>query len=137
MPNATRTILLLVVLAVGGLWALGYTAQRYARLLHTSAETAEDATRRVEGFVRVRRAMLREIVTWEDGSVDAEALRRARDRALALHRIDPRAYAEIRELYRAWREGRLQAGTSVAAALERRREEVWALHLGSHEPLDS
>jgi hypothetical protein len=136
MPNPTRTILLLVVMAVGALWALGYTAQRYARLLQGADWTAAEAVRGVEDFIKVRRAMLREVETWGAGPADRDALWRARDGAIVRHGADPGTYAEIRSLWRAWREGRLRPGSPVAEALERRRSEVQTLHLGPHEPLD-
>ena len=51
--------------------------------------------------------------------------------------IDLESYAEVRQLYRAWRRGRLRAGTPMAAALEGRRAVLRELDLGVYEPLDS
>ena len=137
MHNSTRTILILMVLAVGGLSALGFIAYRYTRLLEGNGISAEDAARRVNAFIRVRQGMRSEIDSWNDGDPHRESLTAVRDRALALHAIDLAAYAEVRQFYRAWRRGRLRAGTPMAAALEGRREVLRELDLGVYEPLDS
>jgi hypothetical protein len=137
MHNPTRTILILMVLAVGGLSALGLIAYRYTRLLEGTAVSSEEAARRVDAFIRVRRGMRSEIDSWSDGDSHREALTVVRDRALALHDVDLETYAKIRRSYRAWRRGRLRAGTPMAAALEARREDLRKLDLGIYEPLDS
>jgi hypothetical protein len=137
MHNPTRTILILMVLAVGGLTALGFIAYRYTRLLEASGTTPEEAAQRVGVFIKVRQGMRSEIDSWNDGQPHRESLTAVRDRALALHGVDLATYAEVRESYRAWRGGRLRAGTSMAAALEGRREELGRVDLGVYEPLDS
>jgi hypothetical protein len=126
-----------MVLAVGGLSALGFIAYRYTRLLEGSGISTDDAARRVNAFIQVRHGMRSEIDSWNDGDPHRESLTVVRDRALALHGIELETYAEVRELYRAWRRGRLRAGTPMAAALEGRREELRELDLGVYEPLDS
>ena len=138
MHNPNRTLLIMIVVAVGGVCALGYGAQRYARILDGGqAASAKQTTGDVDGFVEVRRAMRREIDSWSEGASRREALVLARDRAMVMHQVNPQAYAETRRLYRVWREGRLQAGTAAAAALERRREQLARVDLGDYEPLDS
>jgi hypothetical protein len=137
MHNPTRTILILMVLAVGGLSALGFIAYRYTRLLEGTEITGADAAQRVEAFIRVRQGMLSEIDSWNEGEAHRESLTAVRDRALALHGIDLETYTEVRQLYRAWRRGRLRAGTPMAAALEARRAVLRELDLGVYEPLDS
>jgi len=137
MHNPTRTILILMVLAVGGLTALGFIAYRYTRLLETTGTTTEEAARRVDVFIKVRQGMRSEIDSWNDGQPHRESLTAVRDRALALYGVDLDSYAVVRESYRAWRRGRLRAGTPMASALEGRREELRRLDLGVYEPLDS
>jgi len=137
MHNSTRTILILMVLAVGGLSALGFIAYRYTRVLEASGISAEDAAQRVDVFIQVRQGMRSEIDSWHDGGGHRESLTAVRDRGLALHGIDLETYAEVRQLYRAWRRGRLRAGTPMATALEGRREVLREVDLGVYEPLDS
>lgn len=137
MHNPTRTILILMVLAVGGLTALGFIAYRYTRMLEATGTTTEEAARRVDVFIKVRQGMRNEIDSWSDGQPNRESLTAVRDRALALHGVDLDTYSEVRESYRAWRGGRLRAGTPMAAALEGRREELGRADLGTYEPLDS
>jgi hypothetical protein len=137
MHSQSRTILILLVLAIGGVSALAFIAYRYTRVLDEGTVSTEEAVRQVEAFIRVRGGMMREIASWEGGAYSREALAVVRDRALALHDVDPETYGEVRTLYRAWRDGRLRAGTPVAAALERRRGELRGLDLGVYEPLDS
>jgi hypothetical protein len=126
-----------MVLVVGGLSALGFIAYRYTRMLDGTGISTEDAAQRVNAFIQVRHGMRNEIDSWHDGDPHRESLTVVRDRALALHGIDLETYAQVRELYRAWRRGRLRAGTPMAAALEKRREELQGLDLGVYEPLDS
>jgi len=138
MHNHNRTLMIMIVVAVGGVCVLGYGAQRYARILDGGQGlTVEQATGDIDGFIEVRRAMRREIDSWSSGASRREALILARDRAMVMHQVKPQAYAEMRRLYRTWREGRLQAGTAPAAALERKRQELTRVDLGAYEPLDS
>ena len=138
MQHQSRTLLILIAVAVAGVWALGYGAQRYARMIDgRQGATANQATGDVDSFIEVRRAMRREIDSWSGGASRSDSLVLARDRAMVMYRVDPQDYAEVRRLYRIWREGRLQAGTSMAAALERRRQELTRVDLGDYEPLDS
>jgi hypothetical protein len=139
MHHQSRTLLILTAVALAGVWALGYGAQRYATLLEgrQGGATLQRAAGDLEGFIAVRRAMRREIDSWSRGASRREALVLARDRAMVMHRVDPQAYAEMRRLYRSWREGRLEAGTVMASALERRRQELTRVDLGDYESLDS
>jgi hypothetical protein len=137
MHSQSRTILILMLLAIGGVSALAFIAYRYTRVLDEGVVSDEESVRQVDAFIRVRQGMMREVGSWEDGAFSREALAVVRDRALALHDVDPQKYAEIRTLYRAWRDGRLRAGTPVASAFERRREKLREIDLGVHEPLDS
>jgi len=130
--------LLLLVFAVGGVAALGFLASRYTGILEgEGADSSQGLSGKLEGFIVVRRAMRRAIDGWDRGQPHPGALNRARDRALALHGIDPVAYAEARTEYRIWRAGRSRAGSQVASALERRREELARVDLGDYEGLDS
>lgn len=137
MHSPTRTILILLVLAAGGLSALGFIAYRYTRLLEGTEMSTVDAARRVEAFIRVRQGMRSEIDSWNGAKAHRESLTAVRDRALALHGIDIETYREVRQLYRAWRRGRLRAGTPMAAAFEERRAVLRELDLGLYEALDS
>jgi hypothetical protein len=137
MLRPARTLLILLVVAVGGVSALGYLAYRYTRLIEGEVTSGEDAVRRVDAFIAVRRAMRREIDSWHDAGPRPETLILVRNRTLVLHGLDPEAYAETRRVYRSWRGGRARPGTPMAAALEGRREELGRVELGPYEPLDS
>ena len=138
MGQPTRTLLILLALALGGISALAFMAQRYARVVDArGGPSVERELARVDGFIAVRSAMQREVRSWGRGGPRAEALKLARDRGLLLHGVNREDYAEVREHYRAWREGRQQAGSALVAALERRRSQLRSVDLGPYESLDS
>jgi hypothetical protein len=137
VQNTTRTLLILLVLAVGGVTSLAFLAYRYTRLVENGATFRGETARRVEAFIAVREAMCEEIDSWPGGSPRPAALILVRDRALLLHGLGTVAYAETRESYRSWLEGRLRAGTPMASALEGRRDDLGRVDLGSYERLDS
>lgn len=136
MHNPTRTLTLLLVFAFAGLSALGYMAYRYSKILEEPVgDGVVEVVRRVDQFIAVRRGMRREI---DRHSADGGQLSLSvtRDRALAFHDLDPVSYGEVREGYRQWRAGSLPAEQALAAALERRRDELAPLDLGDYESLD-
>jgi hypothetical protein len=137
MHHTTRTLLILIFVAVAGVGALGYGAYRYARILEGRMPSTTSLERRVDAFIEVRRGMRSVIDGWGGGPAQADALMLARDRAILMNRVDPGEYAAVRRQYRAWRAGQLRAGTPMAAALERRRQELARVDLGSYESLDS
>jgi hypothetical protein len=134
--NSTRTLTILVVLAIGGVSALGYMAYRYSKILDDPTENvAVDLVRQVDGFISVRRGMRREV---DRHSADGGhlSLSVTRDRALAFYGIDQLGYESVRSAYRQWQAGETLADRSMAAALEHRRGELARLDLGDYESLD-
>jgi len=137
MHSPTRTLLILLFLAVGGVSALTFVAYKYARVIETASSAPAEAVGRVDSFIRVRTAMRREIDSWGGSGPRQRELSLARDRALALHRMDRDSYVEIRGLYRNWLAGRLGAGSTIAATFEGRRSALGRVDLGAYELLDS
>ena len=137
MQSSTRTLLMLFLLAAGGVSALAFVAFRYARVIEPGASATAEAASQVESFIRVRSAMRREVDSWGGSGARQRELTLARDRALALHGMDLDSYVEIRRLYRSWRGGRLRAGSPMAATFERRRSALDGVDLASYELLDS
>ena len=92
MNKPARILLILLVLAIGGVSALGFLAQRYGRLVEAGAVvSSEELARQVEGFIAVRRAMRREIDSWSDAP-RPRSLSLVRDRALMQHGLRPDDY---------------------------------------------
>jgi hypothetical protein len=126
-----------MAVAIGGLVALGYGAQRYAKIAEQRSQPRANIAQQVEGFIEVRRSLRRVADGWGEGGGNEMALESARNRALMLHRVDAAAYAETRRLYRDWLEGKLPAGDPAAVAFERKRDELAEVDLGRYESLDS
>ena len=147
MSLQTRTLVIMLVMAVGAVVALGYMAQRYGRLLEPGIRTGggtrpadvairpEEAPAQVEGFLAVREAMRAEIDAATDEAPDPDALLRVRDKALSSGGMAPERYATLRAGYRQWLRGRLPQGT-LADAFEVRRTRLERSSLGRYEPLD-
>ena len=89
MSRQTRTLLLMLVFALGGVSALAYMAHRYGQMLEHAEDDPRAATDApesvdVENFVAVRRAIKESIDARRGGPVDAALIRVARGSALAL-----------------------------------------------------
>ena len=136
VSRPARTLGIVIALGVIALVSLGYIAQRYTAVLDGPSAPVLEARREVDHFIKVRRGMRQEIDSWS-GPSGNNVLTATRDRALLVHGVDPESYAEVRRQYRAWREGKLGAGTPMAAALERRKDELGRLDLGAYESLDT
>ena len=106
-------------------------------MLNTGPNTSVlEARRGVDRFIKVRRGMRQEIDSWDRGQPRSRTLPATRDRALLVYGVDPEDYVEVRRQYRDWREGRLDADTPMAMALESRKDELGRLDLGNYESLD-
>ena len=125
-----------MVFAIGGLVALGYGAQRYAKIVEESKQPQMSVEKTLDRFIEVRRGLRRLVDQWGDGPGDRRAMRSARGRGLLLHQIDAESYAATRVRYRNWLAGRLPAGDPVAIAFERRRADLAQADLGRYESLD-
>ena len=144
MSRETRILLVMAVLAVGGVTSLALMARRYVKILDVrpAAATrpvapAAAALVEVDAFIEVRRTIRRAIDAQSGGGSPAAPLRSARDEGLRRSGMSSDRYARIRTLYREWREGRLAARHPLAYAFEQRRRELGELDLGDYEPLDS
>ena len=137
VSRPARTLGIVIALGVVAVLGLGYIAQRYSTVLEGPRAPVLEARREVDHFIKVRRGMRQQSDSWKSGRARNNALTATRDRALLLHGVDPESYAEVRRQYRAWRDGQLGAGTPMATALERRKDELDRLDLGAYESLDS
>ena len=137
LSRPARTLGIIAALGVVAVVSLSYIAQRYSKVLEGQSSSVLGARQEVDQFIQVRRGMRQQIDSWKGGPPRQNALTATRDRALLLHGVDPESYAEVRRQYRAWREGKLGAGTPLAAALERRKDELGRLDQGAYEPLDT
>lgn len=131
MSRESRTLAIVLGMALAALAALGYVADRYGRMIGSRA-SGKPAD--VEAFIVVRKAM-REAIPAGDGPPDAAALKVVRDRALERAGMPLERYVSIRAGYRSWRRGRLAAGT-LANAFDVRRSQLDRVDLGRYEPLD-
>ena len=137
MSPQSRSLLAILAMAIVGVVALGYLANRYTKIARTTGPAIEQALQRVDAFIVVRRAIRLEIESIGERAPHEDSLRRVRDGALTDSGMDPAQYAEIRTLYRKWRSGRLHGGMPMARAMERRKAELSQLDLGAYELLDS
>lgn len=140
MNRELRTLLILVVMALAGVFSLQYIAQRYARVLTEQTGTPArpgppELSAQVEAFIAVRAALRAEIDAKPEGAEDAGALASWRAAALARADLPPERYARLRQQYRSWLAGRLPDG-AWASAFDRRRVRLARVALGRYESLD-
>jgi hypothetical protein len=154
-------MMILLALAFAGVSGLAFMAHRYGKILEQRAATSdrrdsrtssrvkwtrsgqagprasvESAAGLVHGFIVVRRAV-RERIDQLDGRLPrTQDVVAARDGALAESGMSAETYAEVRRVYRAWRDGRGRTGTPMADAFEARRNDLERLDLGDYELLD-
>lgn len=148
MTRPTRTLLILGVMAIGGLIALAMMAQRYGEALegrqHRAAPRrqgegthAADAEHHVIALVSIRRALK----TALDGQRDRTetevraALRSTLSDQLRAHDLDRDEYRRIESVFRAWRAGNEEVPAGYREALDRRTDELDDLGLGGYDPL--
>ena len=132
MTRASRTLLVMGLLSVGGVASLAWMAQRYSSALEGRTARAravpgaargvlprdDDAAERlVEAYVAVRGAL-------EAPRTDERSTREVLDAALETERLTLEQYRELDLLVRAWREGAADLPPSYRAALDRRRERI-------------
>jgi hypothetical protein len=122
MARETRTLVVLAVLAVGGVVALDLMARRYTDLLDpgdpgeiAAAGADAEADRLVEQYVRVREALAESA-----SAADTEA---ALTRALAAHGLGRTAWMRVEAMHRQWAAGRAVA-PAFAAAFDARRDRL-------------
>jgi hypothetical protein len=159
-------LLVLVVLAFGGVTVLMLMAQRYSSLRTGRAENeavasrpvstrAQDppaafntlgaadeidvaeAQRAVDRFVDIRRAM--KTALRGAAGQPQEAQRRlveARRRALERSGLGAGEYEQVRVIYRQWRVAEPDLSTPFSRAFASRKEELRAADLGAYESLD-
>jgi hypothetical protein len=159
-------LLVLGVLALGGVTALMFMAQRYSSILTRRAENEEMTSRRVtveapenrapvqtlgspdaidlaearrvvSEFVEIRRTMKTALRGSASQPHEAQG-RLAESRRLALDAsgLGAGEYEQVRVIYRRWRAGELDASTPFSRALTERQEELHAADLGAYESLD-
>jgi hypothetical protein len=159
MTQQSRMLLIILLLSIGGVSALMFVAQRYARVLERQApaaaapaadaaqsaaatesqwrrEAIDRALEHVDGFIGVRRRLQAEIDRRGGRLTGPEAFSALRGEALTAAGIDVGVYRTVREQFRSWRSGRLDRHSLMAAAFERRRKILEQLDLGVHEVLD-
>ena len=138
MPNPTRVLVLLLLLALGGVSTLAFMAHRYARIVERrgGTEAARQADRRVVAFIAVRQSMGQALRAATDAAAVPAELERARSRALAVWRLSFETYHSLRSDFRAWRAGTAVASSPTTRAFERRRAELLASDLGPYESLE-
>jgi hypothetical protein len=160
MTHQSRMLVIIAVVSIGGISALMYTANRYAKVLENHPDSSVSgaaagtvsaparqptwkraatarALARVDQFIGVRGRMLAEIdrrggVVAEPGDFD-----RLRASALNESGMNLNDYGRVRELIRTWRDGQLDESNVMAAAFEQRKAALVRLDLGKHEELDS
>lgn len=160
MTHQSRMLLIIGVLAIGGVSALSYMANRYAQVLQNRPASAatESANRttpapvrqptwkreataralaRVDRFIDVRRRIRAEIDRRDGAVTGVEFFDDLRASALTESEMGLVDYSGVRDMFRAWRLGRLDQNNLMAVAFERRKTELERLDLGEYEDLDS
>ena len=133
MTRTSRTILVMGLMAVGGVAALTWMAQRYGQALSRQPGAAEagdarlppaDAERLVAAYVSVARALDAARTNVSSDREREDATRVALSRALALHDLTPERYRQLETLEQAWRAGSADVPRAYREALERQRDRV-------------
>jgi hypothetical protein len=153
-------LLIIAVLAIGGVSALSYMANRYAQVLTQESaggapgstartttapvrqpmwqrEATARALARVDRFIGVRSRIRAEIDRRGGRLPGAEIFDDLRESALNESGMDLVDYGSVREMFRSWRQGRIDQRNLMAVAFEQRKAELARLDLGEYESLDS
>jgi len=153
-------LVIIAIFSIGGISALMYTANRYAKVLDKRPATAVSgalpgtgsaparqptwkraatarALSRVDQFIGVRGRMLAEIDRRGGVVPEPQDFDRLRADALTESGMNLNDYGRVRELIRTWRDGQLNESNAMAAAFEQRKAALERLNLGEHEELDS
>jgi len=131
MTRNTRMILVMGLIAAGGVVSLAWMAQRYGDVLtrrdaaprSASAEELPDADadRLVEAYLRVRMS-LAEVRTHAPGAAGDPGV--ALGEAIAAEGLAPEQYQELDAMHRAWRSDSPEVPEAYRAAFERRRHRL-------------
>jgi hypothetical protein len=135
-------LLVVGLMAIGGVVALAWMAQRYSEVLgvREGASGARppqravvdglsdaDAVRYVEAYLGVRQALDQTLAEQPDGATTVEvrrALDEALDRQLGAVGLDRVEFQEIESVYAAWRAGQSDVPPGFRQAFERRRRQL-------------
>lgn len=132
MTRGTRTIVVMGLIAVGGVVSLAWMAQRYGDVLsrrggaaRPQATTDElpdsDADRLVEAYLRVRSILAG---AHDDSPAAAQERGVTLTEALAAHGLAPEQYQELEAMHRAWRSDSPEVPAAYREAFDRRRERL-------------
>ena len=132
MTRASRMVLVMALLSIGGVAALAFLASRYSSALERRnagpgaargvlPQDEAAAERLVEAYLAVRGALDEARAGASAGAAVPRSTRQVLDAALDVQRMTLEQYRELDRLVQAWRQGAADLPSAYRAALERRR----------------